>query len=139
MDLNKIIDYEIIENDIWYTIGGAIFTFSDNKIKEFEYNQRDPNTFPKEVSSIKLYDNFIWIGSNESGLFKYNINDLSLNKHYQFDINNPNSLQTSIVTNLLVDSGKNLWIGSAGDGLFKYRKNIDGFVKYDESSGLKSG
>ncbi len=139
VDLNKIIDYEIIEDDIWYTIGGAVFTFSDNKIKEFEYNQRDPNTFPKEVSSIKLYDNFIWIGSNENGLFKYNIDDLSLNKHYQFDINSPNSLQTSIVTSLLIDSSKNLWIGSAGDGLFKYRKNIDGFVKYDESSGLKSG
>ena len=32
-----------------------------------------------------------------------NLVDLTLIKHYQFDINDPNSLQTSIVTSLVSD------------------------------------
>ena len=136
--LDQIIDYEIIENDIWYVYSGAVFLFRNGVIKEFEHNQRNPNSFPKEASSIKLFEGSLWVGSIESGLFKYNIDDLTLIKHYQFDINNPNSLQTSIVTSLLVDSNNYLWIGSAGDGLFKYQEDIDGFTMYNESSGLKS-
>tara|TARA_B100000674_G_scaffold137988_1_gene107655 strand:+ start:1812 stop:4787 length:2976 start_codon:yes stop_codon:yes gene_type:complete len=137
--LDQIIDYEIIGNDIWYIYGGVVFLFRNGVIEEFEHNQRNPNSFPKEASSIKIFDADIWIGSIESGLFKYNIDDLTLIKHYQFDINNPNSLQTSIVTSLLADANNNFWIGSAGDGLFKYQEDIDGFTMYNESSGLKSG
>ena len=141
IDLNKLDSYDIINDELWFVSNGQVskYNLTTKSISKFNYNPRDPNTFPGEASSIIFYDNFIWVGDKETGLYKYTSESLSLVKHYQFDINNPNSLQTSIVTSLIQDSENILWIGSGGDGLFSYDKNIDGFTKFDERSGLKSG
>jgi len=138
IDASTIDDYDIYENTIWFVKRGLILSYTDNVVSNYEHNPRDPNTFPKQVTSVKTYDGFLWVGSAESGLFKYDLNNQDLIKHYQFDIKNPNSLQTSIVTSLVVDSNDNLWVGSGGDGLFKFEKKSDGFLKFNSSSGLKS-
>ena len=136
--MSTIDDYDIYKDSIWFIKKGALFSYSDNVVSNYEYNPRDPNTFPKQITSVNTYDNFLWVGSNETGLFKYDLNNLDLIKHYQFDIKNPTSLQTSIVTSLVTDSNDNLWVGSGGDGLFKFEKEGDGFLKFNSSSGLKS-
>ena len=64
--------------------------------------------------------------------------NLNLIKHYQFDISNPKSLQTSIVTSLL-EKDNRLWVGSGGDGVFIYNSESDGFIKKDLNNGLSSG
>ncbi len=138
IDVSTIDDYDIYKDSIWFIKKGSIFSYSDNVVSNYEYNPRDPNTFPKQITSVNTYDNFLWVGSAESGLFKYDLNNLDLIKHYQFDIKNPTSLQTSIVTSLVSDSNDNLWVGSGGDGLFKFEKESDGFLKFNSSSGLKS-
>ena len=131
--------YLFTSTHFWFVSNGKIgrINFENNIEESFEYNPRNPNSFPKSVSVIAQYGEFIWVGSPETGLYKYNFDNLSLVNHYQFDINDPNSLQTSIVTSLLEKDGK-LWIGSGGDGIFIYDQSIDGFEKKDIKSGLSS-
>ena len=131
--------YLFTSTHFWFVSNGKIgrINFENNIEESFEYNPRNPNSFPKSVSVIAQYGEFIWVGSPETGLYKYNFENLSLVNHYQFDINDPNSLQTSIVTSLLEKDGK-LWIGSGGDGIFIYDQSIDGFEKKDIKSGLSS-
>ena len=137
--IDKFNSFEFYEDDFWFVSNGKIArtNFESDTEQSFEYNPRNPNTFPKSITAIEKYDKFLWVGSSETGLYKYDLNNLDLVKHYQFDINDPNSLQTSIVTSLLEKDGK-LWIGSGGDGVFIYDQSIDGFQKKDIKSGLSS-
>ena len=131
--------YAFTESDFWFISSGKVgrTNFTSKTTEYYEYNPRNPNSFPKSASVIKQYDGFLWIGSYETGLYKYDLINLNLVKHYQFDINNPNSLQTSLVTSLLKRDNK-LWIGSGGDGIFIYNSASDGFIKKDVKSGLSS-
>ncbi len=137
--IDKFDSYAFTNSHFWFVSGGKVgrVGFENNTAENFEYNPRNPNSFPKSASVIAQHNGFLWVGSSETGLYKYASNNLSLVKHYQFDINDPNSLQTSIVTSLLVKDGK-LWIGSGGDGVFIYDRSIDGFEKKDVKSGLSS-
>ena len=105
--------------------------------ENFNHNPRDPNTFPKSITSILIDGPVIWVGSNETGLYSYDIESLNMLEHYQFDINDPNSLQTSLITSLAVIDNK-IYIGSGGDGLFTYSKSSKKFEKSDVNSGLSS-
>ena len=137
--INNFSSYKYTKNYFWFVSSGKVgrLNFDNNIIEYFDHNPRDPNSFPESVSSIMEYNGFIWIGSYETGLYKYNLEDLNLVKHYQFDISNPSSLQTSLITDLLVKDGI-LWVGSGGDGVFIYDKSSDGFKKNDINSGLFS-
>ena len=127
------------KKDFWFTSSNKISKkrLDDGKIISFEHNPRNPNTFPKSPSSLAVYKESLWVGSSETGLYEYDLEKLNLIKHHQFDINDPNSLQTSLITSLLVKNNE-LWIGSGGDGLFLYSENIDGFTKKSTKSGLSS-
>ena len=131
--------YSFTESHFWFISSGKVgrTNFNDNTTEYYEYNPRNPNSFPKSASTIEHYDGFLWIGSHETGLYKYDLANLSLIKHYQFDMNDPKSLQTSLVTSLL-KRDDTLWIGSGGDGIFVYEKTSDGFIKKDTKSGLSS-
>ncbi|MFL3053028.1 MAG: SpoIIE family protein phosphatase [Candidatus Neomarinimicrobiota bacterium] len=131
--------YTYTDTDFWFISSEKVgrTNFNENTTEYFEYNPRNPNSFPKSASAIIQYDGFLWVGSYETGLYKYSLENLNLIKHYQFDISNQNSLQTSLVTDLL-EKDNNLWIGSGGDGIFVYDSLSDGFTKKDIKSGLSS-
>jgi len=139
INVNYFESFDFTEKDLWYIESGLISKISlDNgKVISFEHNPRNPNTFPKSASSLAIYNESLWVGSGETGLYEYDLEKLNLVKHYQFDINDPNSLQTSLITSLLVKDDE-LWIGSGGDGLFLYSKNFNGFTKKNTKSGLSS-
>ena len=131
--------YSFTESHFWFISSGKVgrTNFNDSTTEYYEYDPRNPNSFPKSASTIEHYDGFLWIGSHETGLYKYDLVSLNLIKHYQFDMNDPKSLQTSLVTSLL-RKDDTLWIGSGGDGIFVYEKTSDGFIKKDTKSGLSS-
>ncbi len=137
--INNFNSYTSNNAHFWFVADGKIgrASLEDNTQENFEYNPRNPNSFPKSASSIQQHGGFLWVGSYETGLYKYDFKNLNLVKHYQFNIDDPKSLQTSIVTSLLEKDGE-LWIGSGGDGVFIYDKSIDGFEKKDIKSGLSS-
>ena len=139
-DLSTIDDYLFLDNYFWFVSEGVAgrWNFNEDAVDYFEFNARNPNSFPQSVSSLVLFENDLWVGSIETGLYRFDIENLSLKKHYQFDMNESNSLQTSIVSDLLVDSSNKLWVGSGGDGLFLYDTAIDGFIHKGIEDGLTS-
>ena len=59
IDINKIRDYAIFKDTIWYTNeDGIMYSFINNKVTQHEYNPRDPNSFPNNISTVEIFDNF---------------------------------------------------------------------------------
>lgn len=69
---------------------------------------------------------FIWIGTAD-GLNRYDGYNI---KKYYFDPDDPNSLTSNRIHNLLVDNDGDLWIATIGGGLNKYRVETDDFIAY---------
>ena len=139
VNINYFDSFAFSKKDFWFISSNKISkkSLGGDKIISFEHNPRNPNTFPKSPSSLAVYKESLWVGSSETGLYEYDLEKLNLIKHYQFDINDPNSLQTSLITCLLVKNNE-LWIGSGGDGLFLYSETSNGFSKKSTKSGLSS-
>ena len=139
VNINYFDSFAFSKKDFWFISSNKISkkSLGGDKIISFEHNPRNPNTFPKSPSSLAVYKESLWVGSSETGLYEYDLEKLNLIKHYQFDINDPNSLQTSLITSLLVKNNE-LWIGSGGDGLFLYSETSNGFSKKSTKSGLSS-
>ena len=137
--INDFSSYLYTKDYFWFVSSGKVgrYNFENDNLEYFNHNPRNPNSFPKSVSTIIEYNGYVWIGSHETGLYKYSLNNLNLIKHYQFNIENPNSLQTSLITTAVVKDNL-LWIGSGGDGIFVYDSLTDGFKKMDVNSGLSS-
>ena len=139
VNINYFDSFAFSKKDFWFISSNKISkkSLGGDKIISFEHNPRNPNTFPKSPSSLAVFKESLWVGSSETGLYEYDLEKLNLIKHYQFDINDPNSLQTSLITSLLVKNNE-LWIGSGGDGLFLYSETSNGFSKKSTKSGLSS-
>jgi len=131
--------YGFKDQFLWFLSYGKIgrINLKNNDRDIYEYNPRNPNSFPKNISSFLIKDNHIWVGSSETGLYKYDIETLNLINHYQFNIDDPTSLQTSLVTSLVL-MDDNIYVGSGGDGLFKFQSSTNGFIKSDVNMGLSS-
>ena len=101
--IDKFNSFEFYEDDFWFVSNGKIarIILINDTEQSFEYNPRNPNSFPNNISASRNMMDFFGLAASETGLYKYDLNNLDLIKHYQFDINDPNSLQTSIVTSLL--------------------------------------
>lgn len=68
-------------------------------------------------------DGFIWIATND-GLNRFDGYDFHV---YRPDLNNPDSLVSHVIFDLLVDSQDTLWVATA-KGLNRYDRNNDNFV-----------
>ena len=72
-----------------------------------------------------------------SGLYKYEIENLDLIKHYIFDINDKTSI-TSSSLQVLTEYNDEIYIGSEGDGIFIYQNDSIGFQNINTDNGLLS-
>ncbi|MEZ4777200.1 MAG: two-component regulator propeller domain-containing protein [Bacteroidia bacterium] len=81
------------------------------------------------VSAI-LSDQFgkIWIGTDGSGLIRYNINT-GEKQSFTHSSKDPSSLQSNYVWSLYEDIAGNIWAGTY-DGLSLYDRNADKFTHY---------
>ncbi|MDR2805493.1 MAG: response regulator [Dysgonamonadaceae bacterium] len=70
-------------------------------------------------SICKDGQNNLWLGTNDSGLIKYNPQTNKL-QTFKNDPNNPNSLSSNIITCIYQDKAQTLWIGTFLGGLNAY-------------------
>ena len=113
--------------------------FFTNQVFDYRENRLIMKSLPLGASSILLNKNTAWIGSEESGLYEYEMSKLErpkLIKHHVYDEKNPRSFSSSSVS-CFTKAGESLFIGTNGDGLFQYTG--DGkFTKTTFENGLPS-
>ena len=87
------------------------------------------------ISKVGIYTihqddwGFIWLGTNGSGLYRY---DGISYKSYKYIINDSTSLSSSLVQSSFLDSKKQLWFGTE-DGLNLYDRENDKFKRIPNS------
>ena len=99
---------------------------AQNKTQIFNFE-----TIKEGISKVGIYtisqDNygFIWIGTNGSGLYKFDGLDYT---SYKFKQEDATSISSNLVFSSYLDKNNNLWIGTE-DGLNLYDRDLDQFKK----------
>ncbi len=101
-----------------------------NKVQLKENNNPNANSIRRIVSDSK---NDIWVGTKDNGLFHYSDGKI---KHFQHNVNNPQSLSHNSVYEIFEDSKKQLWIGTYGGGLNSIDLENETFEKFQTNDGL---
>ena len=127
--------------ELWISLntGISIFNIEQDRFENFKFNQRSSrNRFPEGFSSILLSrNNELWMTNSVSGLYKYEIENLDLIKHYIFDINDKTSITSSSITSIS-EYNDEIYVGSKGDGVFVYSNDSIGFQNINTDNGLLS-
>ena len=87
----------------------------------------------RAVSAIKQdSEGFIWFGTNGAGLYRYDGINYKL---YEYQWDQLNSLNSSLINSIFEDSTGKLWI-CTDEGLNLYNKEFDNFVRINLNSSL---
>ncbi len=109
-------------------IGGEnsliIYNRSNKKLEKVEIFSTPFGPFLSRgtLNILKDKAGFIWLGTLDDGLYRYNPVD---NKFFHFtgSSNNKNSIKSAAILSLFQDSFGNIWIGTRLDGLYKVDPN----------------
>ena len=128
------------QKELWISLtsGISIYNIDSEKFQNFRYNPRSKNKFPKGFSSIiNSKNNELWLTNNQTGLYKYNSENLDLIKHYIFNIDDKSSITSASLTSI-VEYNNDIYIGSDGDGLYIFQNDSLGFKNLSMNDGLLS-
>jgi len=95
----------------------------------------------KEIGNIWVYhimeddEQMIWIASLGNGVYKYDP-DENTYRHYLHFPNDPTSLSSNSVSDIMQDSRGRLWFSTDRGGICLYNKNEDNFITYSVTEGL---
>lgn len=89
------------------------------------------------VSILKDREDNIWLGSFDSGVYRYSTNK-GIFGLIDVDFKNLNKLQQNDIGAICEDSEHNLWIGTNYVGLYRYDVQAKRFIHYSHSSSAKS-
>ncbi|MEI8113204.1 MAG: two-component regulator propeller domain-containing protein [Bacteroidia bacterium] len=96
------------------------------------FNALSDITSSKTTVIVEDSIGYLWIGTEE-GLFRF---DGQTIYPYFFDINNPKSLPSNGINNLVLDHENNLWIGSKA-GICKFNREFNDFTIVPDKSEMK--
>lgn len=80
----------------------------------------------KHITTLLFDRNFIWIGTNEHGVLRFNIDSDHIEWFIAND-NDPKSIGHNQITQIIADTSNNVWIGTYVFGLEKYTLKKDQF------------
>lgn len=132
-----IIDIEITKNNdlLISTNIGLLYKLSKNILQEI---QGPFNDYPGIMYLTLGKNDDLWIGTENMGLFQYNISKDLFIKHSYYR-NQKDILANDMILSLYCDNDGNIWAGSDGKGLYRINP-IDGKIKlfshnsFDKSS-----
>ena len=117
-------DLAVVKNQLWIATSSGLTTYNFNN---FEFNDI-PEMDKRIIIKIhKSNDGIIWLGTRESGMWKYNGKSFS-----RYD----NKINHNSPTSFCNDKEGNLWIGTEGGGLFKIQD--EKITSYSVKEGLIS-
>jgi serine phosphatase RsbU (regulator of sigma subunit)/ligand-binding sensor domain-containing protein len=128
-------------DSLWYGIQVLSLNDSDYNIIN-QMNEKEINSdkfMPLEVGTSiefsKKYYNVLWLGSNISGFFKY---DLSTGNYKQYNFNNKNvSSPNNHISCIYEDSKGIVWVATA-NSLLRFDPATEKIDKFDKKDGLPS-
>ncbi len=104
----------------------SFLTQAQNATKSLNFVSIKDGISKVGISSIIQDDyGFIWIGTNGSGLYKF---DGVTYTSYRYEVNAPASLSSNLIYSMYLDTENTLWVGTE-DGLNRYNKSLDRFEK----------
>jgi ligand-binding sensor domain-containing protein/HPt (histidine-containing phosphotransfer) domain-containing protein len=113
----------------------CIDAFSQQKTLQFKHLSLDNGLSSSIVRSVlQDYKGFMWLGTFDQGLNRYDGNKIIVYKNNPSD---PNSLPENMVRALFEDHNKKLFIGTGG-GLSEYDRDLNRFInfKFEKASPL---
>ena len=138
---NVVWSFSKNKNDkLWIATSGGVCSFDPDthNFTKLEYNKLDPEAPEKQTiihAVMEDFDGQIWMGSNGSGLFRYNPATKKY-RHYRykdeagFVKTDFSGLSGQTIKSLLLDKKNNLWIVPSGGGLNLYDRDKDKFIYY---------
>ncbi len=128
-------------DSLWYGIQVLSLNDSDyntiNQMNEEEMNS--PKFMPMEqgisIEFSKKLNNALWLGSRQSGFFKYNLATGNF-KQYNFDNNSVSSLN-NYINYIFEDRDGIVWIATA-NSLLRFDPSSEKDDRYDQKDGLPS-
>jgi serine phosphatase RsbU (regulator of sigma subunit)/ligand-binding sensor domain-containing protein len=128
-------------DSLWYGIQVLILTDSDyNSISQMNEKEINSNKFmPMEIGTSiefsKRFYNVLWLGSTQSGFFKYDLATGDF-KQYNFNSRNVSSLN-NYINCIFEDSEGIVWIATA-NSLLRFDPTSEKIDKFDQKDGLPS-
>ena len=128
-------------DSLWYGIQVLSLSESDyNSIRQMNEKEINSNKFmPTEIGTSiefsKRYHNVLWLGSTQSGFFKYDLTKGNF-KQYNFDSLNVSSLN-NYINCIFEDREGIVWIATA-NSLLRFDPATEKIDKFDQKDGLPS-
>lgn len=130
---------------------GELWLCLDNMLEIFRYESLDkepvaidaiknslpPKTYVEYNSFVHSKDGNVWITTHSHGLFHLEYNG-ALISHYEFNLQNENSLSSKLNYALVENTDDQIWIGSA-NGLSRLNPNNHHFTHFNYEQGLNGG
>ncbi|TPH12556.1 ligand-binding sensor domain-containing protein [Litorilituus lipolyticus] len=117
------------------TNGGGVSIFDENGdfLRTLTYQQQGKKLINAQFINALYSDKqgFIWVGTVDHGLIKYNPRDRSHN-HYVFNENDSHSLISNTIEDIFQDSSGQIWIAT-DKGALTYNNLNDNFYRYNHS------
>jgi signal transduction histidine kinase/ligand-binding sensor domain-containing protein/DNA-binding response OmpR family regulator len=121
---------------IWIATYDGLNRWNGYEFETFKRNNNDLNSLPGNfiISLAEDHSKNIWIGTNNSGLVRYNDAE---EKFYRYGViaGDERSLPGNIVRCITVDASGNVWIGTSL-GLAKYDPVKDNFKRFHFPIGM---
>lgn len=119
------------EDKLWLSSGNELAVKQQNNTGRFmpakAYSH--PNV-PSVYSFFQDSYGFIWLGTNEMGLYRYNPADHTLVR-YLHDPDDQYSIGYNSIWAIVEDDEHNLWLGSWGGGLIYHNRKTDTFKTFN--------
>ncbi len=114
--LSQITIHSIIQDNLgfmWFATEGGINRFDGYQFTNFKHDRKNPNSLPDNFvwDLFQDQDGFIWIGTNNGGLSKFNPHTYEYT-NFQSDRKDPQSISSNSIRAIKSDSQNGLWIGT---------------------------
>ena len=108
--------------------------FSQNKFENYQFRIVKEGVSKRAIYSIAQDRfGFMWIGTNGSGLYKYDgVNYIA----YEYDSKIPNTISSNLIYAIYVDTSNRVWVGT-DEGLCLYNRDLNTFESIDLQKKIK--
>lgn len=128
--------FEDSQNELW-AAGNNILGKYDRKKDIFNFyyivDKNDNESVPSVYSIQEGKKGILWLSSYDKGLFSFDKNSNKF-RQYNYEINNPNSINSDTLSDIVIDDNGAIWISFFAKGLCKFDPEKNQFTRFSRSN-----